>query len=446
MPGEPEIVLPCLDEADALPAVLAALPDGWPVLVVDNGSTDDTAAVAATLGARVVVEPRRGYGAAVHAGLLAARADVVAVLDGDGSLDPDVLPALADEVLAGRADLAVGRRVPTSAGVWPWHARAGNFVIAAILRRRGVPVHDIAPIRVARREALLDLRVADRASGYPLEMLLRGRGGLADRGAARALSRSGRWTVQGFRLGARVAARCTGHGRAAAVTPLVLLVLAKAPEPGRVKTRLCPPATPDQAADLAAAALLDTLDAVRGVPSGHPVIAIAGRLAGAARAREITAMLRGVPTLEQRGADLSQRIAAAHADAGALLPGLPILQLGADTPQVDARLLLDAAAPLHRGVDAVVGPARDGGWWALGVRDPHVASAIAGVPTSRPDTGDRTIHALRSAGLRVELLPVLTDVDTFADALLVAGTAPRTRFAAALAEQPWLTTRSAGGG
>jgi len=168
----PEIVLPCLDEAEALPAVLAELPAGWPVIVVDNGSTDATAAVATALGARVVHEPRRGYGAAVHAGLLAARGDLVAVLDGDGSIDPAVLEPLAAAVLAG-ADLAVGRRVPVAAGVWPWHARVGNVLIAALLRRRGVPVHDIAPVRVARRQALLDLGLGDRGFGYPLELLLR---------------------------------------------------------------------------------------------------------------------------------------------------------------------------------------------------------------------------------------------------------------------------------
>ena len=170
--GQPEIILPCLDEAEALPAVLTSLPRGWPVLVVDNGSTDDTAAVARAHGARVVSEPRRGYGAAVHTGLEAAQAELVAVLDGDGSLDAGVLPGMAATVAAG-ADLAVGRRVPQARGVWPWHARAGNAVIAALLRRRGVPVHDIAPVRVARRAALLELGIADRAFGYPLELLLR---------------------------------------------------------------------------------------------------------------------------------------------------------------------------------------------------------------------------------------------------------------------------------
>ena len=166
-------MLPCLDEAAALPAVLAALPADWPVLVVDNGSIDDTAAVARAWGARVVVEPRRGYGAAAHTGVWHARADLVAVLDGDGSLDAAALPTLAEAVRSGRAELAVGRRMRTGPGVWPWHARAGNALVAALLRSRGVPVHDIAPIRVGRRDALLALGVADRAFGYPLELLLR---------------------------------------------------------------------------------------------------------------------------------------------------------------------------------------------------------------------------------------------------------------------------------
>lgn len=166
-----DIVLPCLDEAEALPAVLAAMPVGYRVLVVDNGSTDETAAVASACGATVVSEPRRGYGAAMHTGLLAATAELVGVLDADGSLPPQALPQLVMEVMGG-TDLAVGRRRP-HAGAWPWHARAGNTVLAALLRRQGLPVHDIAPIRVARRQALLDLGITDRGFGYPFELLLR---------------------------------------------------------------------------------------------------------------------------------------------------------------------------------------------------------------------------------------------------------------------------------
>ena len=168
-----EVILPCQDEADALPGVLAALPAGYRPLVVDNGSRDGTPGVAAAHGARVVTEPRRGYGAAVHAGLEAATAEWVCVLDADGSLDPAELPRLLEPVRAGRADLVVGRRRPVGRGSWPWHARAGNALLATLLRRRGVPVHDIGPVRAARRSALLDLGVTDRAFGYPQQELQR---------------------------------------------------------------------------------------------------------------------------------------------------------------------------------------------------------------------------------------------------------------------------------
>ncbi|MEV4644253.1 glycosyltransferase family 2 protein [Saccharopolyspora sp. NPDC049357] len=167
-----DVVLPCLDEAAALPGVLAALPDGYRALVVDNGSRDGSPDIAAAHGATVVSEPRRGYGAAVHTGLEAAVTEIVCFADCDGSLDPAVLPDLVAQVRAG-ADLAVGRRVPATPAAWPAHARAGNALIAALLRRQGVPVHDIAPIRAARRADLLKLDVADRAFGYPLELLLK---------------------------------------------------------------------------------------------------------------------------------------------------------------------------------------------------------------------------------------------------------------------------------
>jgi glycosyltransferase involved in cell wall biosynthesis len=167
-----DLVLPCRDEGPALPALLSRIPVEFSVVVVDNGSRDDTAAVAARLGARVVVEPVPGYGSAVHAGLLAATHDFVAVMDGDGSFDPaDLLPLLA-EVREGRADMAVGRRRPTGRGTWPWHARLGNALIVAWLRRTiGMAAHDIAPMRVARRQAMLDLALQDRRFGYPVELL-----------------------------------------------------------------------------------------------------------------------------------------------------------------------------------------------------------------------------------------------------------------------------------
>lgn len=167
-----DLVLPCRDEGPALVALLPRVPEGFSVIVVDNGSRDDTAAVARRLGAIVVTEETPGYGAAVHAGLLAATSDYVAFMDGDGSFDPaDLLPMLA-EVHAGRAELAVGRRRPVNHRVWPWHARAGNALIVAWLRHRiGMTAHDIAPIRVSRRDELLALDIRDRRFGYPVELL-----------------------------------------------------------------------------------------------------------------------------------------------------------------------------------------------------------------------------------------------------------------------------------
>ncbi|BBX04812.1 glycosyltransferase [Mycolicibacterium moriokaense] len=174
MPGSPvTVVLPCLNEAASLPGVLAAMPAGYRPLVVDNNSSDDTAEVARRHGADVVTESRPGYGAAVHAGVVAATTPIVAVIDADGSLDPRDLPELADELERG-ADMAIGRRRPVKGLRWPWHARLGTAAVCWRLRRRhGLPVHDIAPMRVARREALLGLGVQDRRSGYPLELLVR---------------------------------------------------------------------------------------------------------------------------------------------------------------------------------------------------------------------------------------------------------------------------------
>ena len=167
------VVLPCLNEADSLPGVLTALPDGYRALVVDNNSTDDTAVVARAHGADVVVEAQPGYGAAVHAGIVAASTELVAVLDGDGSLDPGELPPLVAEIDRG-ADMAIGRRRPVPGLSWPWHARLGTAAVCWRLRtRHGLPVHDIAPMRVARRDAVLALGVNDRRSGYPLELLVR---------------------------------------------------------------------------------------------------------------------------------------------------------------------------------------------------------------------------------------------------------------------------------
>jgi rSAM/selenodomain-associated transferase 1 len=199
-----------------------------------------------------------------------------------------------------------------------------------------------------------------------------------------------------------------------------LLVLAKTPLPGRVKTRLCPPCTPEEAARVAAAALADTLDAVSAAPAGRRTLVVDGDHPAP----------RGWSRVPQRGGDLPSRLASAFADTA--LPGVPALLVGMDTPQLTAAVLADATGLLEN-ADAVFGPAADGGWWALGLRDVAHAEALREIPTSTAETGALTLAALRERGLRVASLPVLRDVDTAADAIEVAAACPPgSRFAAAV--------------
>ncbi|MGQ0630405.1 MAG: glycosyltransferase family 2 protein [Sporichthyaceae bacterium] len=167
-----DVVLPCLDEASALPWVLERFPSWARAIVVDNGSTDASAEVAAGFGALVVTEPRRGFGAAAHAGLLAATAPIVAFCDADASMDPRELHRVVEAVHGDRADLVLGRRVPLP-GSWPLHARLANRALGTLLgRRTGLRLHDLGPMRAARRADLLALNLMDRRFGYPLEMVV----------------------------------------------------------------------------------------------------------------------------------------------------------------------------------------------------------------------------------------------------------------------------------
>lgn len=198
---------------------------------------------------------------------------------------------------------------------------------------------------------------------------------------------------------------------------VTVLVMCKAPVPGRVKTRLCPPLSPHSAARLAAAAIADTLDAVRAVPVAERVLVVDG---------DLTA--EGLDAVPQVTGPFDVRLAAAF-DAAADR-GRPALLIGMDTPQLTAAVL-EAACRTLLSTDAVLGPAEDGGWWALGLARPDGA-LLRGVPTSLADTGARQLHRLEAAGLAVEHLPVLRDVDEVDDAVAVARQAPGTRFAAVL--------------
>ena len=170
-----DVVLPCLNEAQALPWVLSRLPAGYRAIVADNGSTDESASIAASFGALVVSVPQRGFGAAVAAGVDAATADVICVCDADASLDPRQLPMVADPVLSGAADLVLGSRQPVSRGAWPFHARLANRFLARRVNHvigRGSGLTDLGPMRAARRADVIALGLVDRRFGYPLEMVL----------------------------------------------------------------------------------------------------------------------------------------------------------------------------------------------------------------------------------------------------------------------------------
>lgn len=424
------VVLPCLNEEESLPAVLAAIPAGYRALVVDNNSTDDTATVAARHGAQVVVEPRPGYGSAVHAGVLAATTPIVAVIDADGSMDAGDLPKLVAELDKG-ADLVTGRRRPVAGLHWPWVARVGTVVMSWRLRtRHRLPVHDIAPMRVARREALLDLGVVDRRSGYLLELLVRRCGGLACRRTRRQLRSPDRRQIQGQRFAAGQHHRDPGllEGDLVSCLPVSVLVVAKAPEPGRVKTRLAAAIGDKVAADIAAAALLDTLDAVAAAPVTARAVALTGDLDSAADSAEIRRRLKSFTVFRQRGDAFADRLANAHVDAA---DGYPVLQIGMDTPQVTAELLADCARLLLQ-IPAVLGLAFDGGWWVLGIRTPTAAECLRAVPMSQPDTGELTLKALRDNGIDVTLVQRLGDFDIVDDIALVRDCcAPGSRFAQA---------------
>ncbi len=203
-------MLPCLDEAAALPWVLARMPAGYRPIVVDNGSRDGSPEIAAELGAMVVLAERRGYGAACHAGLLAATAPLVAVMDADASLDPHQLPDLVAPLRSGEADLVVGARRLVTRASQSWSLRVANAELSRRLRRRtGLPLRDLGPMRAAGRLALLGLDLQDRRSGYPVETVVRA----ADAGwRVRAVEidyhpRSGRSKVTGTPLGAWRAVR-----------------------------------------------------------------------------------------------------------------------------------------------------------------------------------------------------------------------------------------------
>ena len=210
------------------------------------------------------------------------------------------------------------------------------------------------------------------------------------------------------------------------VLPVTLLVVAKSPEPGLAKTRLAATVGDRVAADIAAAALLDTLDAVAAAPVARRVVAFTGDLDAAPGAAEIRQRLESFAVISQRGDGFADRLANAHADSA---DGYPVLQIGMDTPQVTAELLTGCARRLLD-APAVLGLAHDGGWWVIGVGAPGMAECLRTVPMSRPDTGELTLQALRENGIDVTHVPRLADIDVVDDVAVVrAACRPGSRFA-----------------
>jgi uncharacterized protein len=213
------------------------------------------------------------------------------------------------------------------------------------------------------------------------------------------------------------------------VIPVVVLVVAKAPVPGQAKTRLAASIGDQAAADIAAAALLDTLDAVLAAPVAARVIALTGDLRDASAGDEIRKSLTDFTVVPQRGADFAERLVNAHVDAAKAVGGLPVLQIGMDTPQVTDELIAECARELLA-ADAVLGLARDGGWWVFGVTEATTAGCLRAIPMSRSDTGAVTLAALGDTGVEVSLVPTLADVDTVDDINAVRRQcAPESRFA-----------------
>ena len=334
---------------------------------------------------------------------------------------------MADPVAAGTADLVLGAR----RGGGPLHARLANRALALELRRRtGARLTDLGPMRAARREALLALGIQDRRFGWPLEMVLRaGAAGwrieevaVSHHAAGRALEGDGDRARHGpSRAGHGVRPRMIRKRGSHADTDMrpALLVIAKAPAPGRVKTRLTPPCTPREAAALAAAALDDTLAAATYAQlPARRVLVLDGEPGDW--------VPDGFEVVPQRGDGLGERLAAAFTDAGG-----PAFLVGMDTPQLTPELL-DAGLEALSDHDSAFGAALDGGYWGLGLRRPD-PEVFRDVPMSHPRTGLLQCVRLAELGLSTAVLPPLLDVDTIEDARRVAAEAPGTRFAAVLA-------------
>jgi len=426
------VILPALNEEAALPGVLARIP-GWVdrVVVVDNGSTDRTAAVAHAAGARVVSEPTPGYGRACQAGIIAAEhdaqhpPDVLVFLDADGSDAPEQMELVVDPILAGCADMVIGSRTRgrLTPGAMTTPQRFGNLLAPALIRLLwGERYTDLGPFRAIRAAALRSLRMDDNTYGWTVQMQIRAaRLGLrslevpVDYGPRRGGKSKISGTVRGVvKAGAKILA-CVGQESLrptslAGAHREALGVFAKYPEPGRVKTRLIPALGAEGAAALHDSMVRHTLDRVRELLHRHDIetqIWTAGAEPEAFAHRFGTP----IPCRPQHDGDLGQRMLAAfrHMLRGANAA----VVIGTDCPDVSSGLLRTAFDALTHH-DLVLGPARDGGYYLIGLRRP-APDLFEDMAWSTASVLSQTLERAATLGLSVRLLPTLSDVDEPSD-------------------------------
>ncbi len=417
------LIIPARNEAAALGRVLAELPPGVvdEVIVVDNGSTDATASVAAAGGARVVREPVPGYGRACLAGLgaLSSRIDTVAFMDADHADDPGDLPALLAPLARGEADLVIGsRRALAQPGSLTLQQRIGNRLACALLRWRfGARCTDLGPFRAIRRDALARLDMRDQAYGWTVEMQAKAaRDGLRVREVpVRYRPRIGRSKISGTVKGAVLAgatilwtiARVACERRRAPVARRVLVFL-KEPVPGRVKTRLAAAIGEADAAAVYRACVEQTLAHLRALQP-HAQLCVDPP---EAMARVQAWVGRGWRLAPQQGATLGERLSRATRQAFAEA-AQRVVVIGTDSPWIGPADLDDAFRALDE-ADVVVGPAEDGGYYLLGFARPQPA-LFEGIAWSTPAVFEQTCARAQALGLRVAVLRQGYDVDRVED-------------------------------
>jgi len=433
------VIIPALDEEQSIGAVIEAIPRDivGEVIVVDGGSRDATREVARQRGARVLDEPLRGYGRACARGVSDAHGDVVVFLDADGAADPLDIRALVAPIAEGSADLVLGSRLGPGrdaaalSAAMPIHQRLGNTLAALLIRvRHGVPVTDLSPFRAVRRTMLLALPIEDLTFGWPTEMIVR---------AARARWRiievpvscrprsGGRSKVSGTLRGTTLAAMhvlgaILGPARTGRPEPVggpksgtptrgaaVVVVMAKQPVPGKSKTRLCPPLTPREAAELSEALLRDTIGLVSGLRETEMAIAVSPPGAVGMMRRFVP---RGARILAVEGADIGECLRGATDQLFA--EGFTrIVALNADSPTLPAEYL-DRAIEMLTHSDVVLGPAEDGGYYLIGLRQ-RQPGLFQNISWSTAHVAAETLALAAALGLTVARLPQWYDVDTPAE-------------------------------